>query len=53
MLLWIGLGLIMAALIPYSIFFVGISIGRSLKRWKPISLPAPQSGKHLELKSKV
>lgn len=44
MLLWIGLGLITAAIIPYIIFFVGISVGKrpgeppALKEYPAISI---------------
>jgi len=44
MLLWIGLGVITASIIPYIIFFIGISIGRkpgeplALKEYPPISI---------------
>lgn len=44
MLLWIGLGLITAAIIPYIIFFIGITIGKkpgkppALTEYPPISI---------------
>lgn len=44
MLLWIGLGLIAAAIVPYAIFFVGINIGKkpedppALTEYPPISI---------------
>lgn len=31
MLLWIGLGLLVVAAIPYSVFFIGINVGRKLE----------------------
>ena len=44
MLLWIGLGLLAAAVVPYVIFFIGIHIGKkpekppALSEYPPISI---------------